>query len=129
MPTPPVSGRAYMQPVARVMSLYRRHVGQEAVGVNAVPEGLDVVASRMADRIFLHVVNTNRTQSVATQLTIEGMTIRSGRIFEIAIDPMVEVTKDNPDVMAPVEKNLPTDGLWTFPAASVSAVELDVQTA
>ena len=54
------------------------------------------------------------------------MKIGSGRVFEMAGDPEYEVIETQPDEIFPVEKNLPVSGRWTFPAASVSAVELDV---
>ena len=119
-------GRTYLMPVALVMSLYRHHTGRQAVQVGRVPEGLDVVASRTGDRLFLHVVNTNRRRSVTTPLAVEGMQITSGRVFQLAGDPQYEVIESQPDQIVPVEKRLPRDAKWTFPEASVSAVELDV---
>jgi len=78
---PVPGGQSFMMPVAMVMSLYRNHTGKQAVQVTATPDYLDVTASRTGNRIFLHVVNTNRTKSVATQLKIDGMKILSGRTF------------------------------------------------
>ena len=119
-------GKSYLMPVALVMSLYRHHTGNKAIGVNNVPDGLDVTASRSPDRIYLHVVNTNRDRSVTARLRVEEMKIKSGQVFEMAGDPEYEVIETHPDEIVPVEKNLPVSGRWTFPAASVSAVELDV---
>jgi hypothetical protein len=113
-------------PVALVMSLYRHHTGDKAVSVDNAPDGLDVTASRSGNRIYLHVVNTNRDRSVAAAIRVDKMRIRSGRVFEMAGDPEYEVIETQPDEVVTVEKNLPGDGLWTFPGASVSAVELDV---
>jgi alpha-N-arabinofuranosidase len=112
--------------VALVMSLYRHHTGDKAVSVRNAPDGLDVTASRSLDRIYLHVVNTNRDRSVTARLTVDEMKIRSGRVFEMAGDPEYEVIETQPDEVVPVEKSLAANGLWTFPGASVSAVELDV---
>ena len=64
-------GRSFMMPVALVMSLYRHHVGDQAVAVSQQPDGLDVTASRTGNRIYLHVVNTRRDRSVASRLQIE----------------------------------------------------------
>jgi alpha-N-arabinofuranosidase len=122
-------GKSYMMPVALVMSLYRHHTGDKAVDVNRMPEDLDVTASRSGDRIYLHVVNTNRERSATARLVINGMKITSGRIFELAADPQFEVIETQPDEIVPVEKGLPQSGRWTFPPASVSAVELSVQQA
>jgi hypothetical protein len=121
-------GKAFMMPVALVMRLYRHHTGDTAVDVTHTPEGLDVTASRCGDRVYLHVVNINRERSVSTQLAIAGMRIESGRVFEMAGDPEYEVIQTRPHEVRKVEKAVPPDARWTFPAASVSAVELDVQT-
>jgi alpha-N-arabinofuranosidase len=119
-------GRSYMMPVAMVMCLFRHHSGENAVDVTSAPDYLDVTASRTGDRVFLHVVNYHRTQSVATQLAINGMKITAGKAFEMAGDPWYEVIETGPERITPQEKNLPADARWTFPAASVTAVELDV---
>jgi hypothetical protein len=122
---PVPGGKSYMMPVAIVMSLYRHHTGNKVVDVGAVPDGLDVTASRTGDRIFLHVVNTNRERSKTAKLAINGMKIRTGRIFELAANPEFEVIQTQSDRIVPVQKDLPQNGLWSFPPASVSAVELD----
>ena len=97
--------------------------------VTKAPDGLDVTASRTGDRIFLHVVNTNRERSKTAKLKINGLRIRTGRIFELAANPEFEVIQTQSEEIVPVKKDLPKNGMWTFPAASVSAVELDIQQA
>lgn len=126
LPVPGCRG-AYMMPVARVMSLYRHHTGEERVGVTRTPEGLDIVASRSRNRVFVHVVNTQRTRSVAARVVLDGMKAAGGRVFEIAAVPELEITQFNPNALEIVEKQLPPDGPWTFPPASVSAIEIDGQ--
>ena len=127
IPVPKGSGRAYLQPVARVMQLYRHHVGTHAVKIGAVPDALDVVASRRDNTVFLHVANTQRTKPVTAALRVAGSTIRRGRVFEIAEDSTVELSYLNSgDVMKTVEKPMSARGVWEFPAASVSAVELEI---
>lgn len=127
IPVPKGNGRAYLQPVARVMKLYRHHMGTHAVDVTRTTDGLDVVASRRDNTMFLHVANTQRTRSVKTSLQVSGATIQSGRVFEITADPTTELSYLNSaDVMKTVEKPLVADGAWEFPAASVSAVELNL---
>jgi hypothetical protein len=71
-------------------------------------------------------VNTHRTRSVETRLAVAGLSIRSGNVFEIACDPELEVWSDVAEAIAPRQKALPVTNLWSFPPASVSAVELDV---
>ncbi len=127
IPVPKGSGRAYLQPVARVMQLYRHHLGTHAIKVRGIPEGLDVVASRRGNTVCLHVANTQRARSVTAALQVAGSTIRRGHVFEIAEDSTVELSYLNSgDVMKTVEKSMSADAVWEFPAASVSAVELDI---
>jgi len=99
------------------------------MGVTKTPEGLDVTASRSNDRLFLHVVNTNRDRSVASRLAVDGMTIRFGKVFQLAAHPEFEVIETQAREITPVQKDLPPYGLWTFPPASVSAVELSAERA
>jgi alpha-L-arabinofuranosidase len=128
IPTPKGNNRAYLQPVARVMRLYRHHIGSHAIKVGSHPDGLDVVASRRGDTAYLHVANTQRTRSVTATIQIAGLIVRSGRVFEIAEDPTVEVSYLNDaEVMRPREKPFATDSVWEFPAASVSALELQIE--
>src|SRR5262245_12143526 len=125
IPVPKSQGRAYLQPVARVMKLYRHHIGSDAIAVKRTPDGLDIAASRTGDTVFLHVVNTERTRGIKARFQIEGRNIQSGRVFEIADDPLIEVTYLNSaEVMRIVEKPITSPANWEFPAASVSAVEL-----
>ncbi len=126
---PVPGGQSFMMPVARVMSLYRHHTGERAVDVRRTPDGLDITASRTGDRLYLHAINTNRQQSVSSRITIDGMRIASGKVFELAGDPEHEIIKAQPNGVTLSEKTLPQDGCWRFPAASVSAVELDIQSA
>jgi len=124
---PVPDGRSYLMPVGLVMALYRKHSGQKACGVVKSPEGLDVTASRTRERLFLHVVNTNRTRAVAAQIAVARHVAQEGKVFALAADPEVEVTETDPDVVRLSEGALPRDGSWTFPAASVSAIELTIQ--
>ena len=126
---PVPGGKSYMMPVALVMSLYRHHTGDRAVDVTGAPGDLDVTASRTGDRMFLHVVNTNRTRSVRASLDVRGRTIQAGRVFELAADPEFEVIETQANEIKPVEKPLGREGMWSFPPASVSAVELDIRQA
>jgi len=124
IPTP--TGKPFLMPVARVMSLYRHHVGQQAVSVSRCPDALDITASRTGNRLFLHVINMHRTRPVAMRLKVTGMTIKGGTVFEIAADPEFEIMQTCPDAFAPVERPMDADGAWTVPAASVSALEMEL---
>lgn len=126
IPTPPGGPRAYLLPVASVMALFRRHAGSWALRLTSAPEDLDITASRSGSKIYLHVANTQRTEAIAAELRIPGIEIRSGRSFEITADPLVEVDQGTPDVFQPVERVMDQPTRWVFPAASVSAIELEV---
>ena len=127
IPTPKNNNRAYLQPVARVMQLYRHHSGSHAIQVGRMPDGLDVTASRRGNTVFLHVANTLRTKAVSATIQIEGQAAGAGRVFEITADPMTELSYLNSaDVMKIVEKPLAAGGVWEFPAASVSALEIGI---
>ncbi len=126
IPTPLGSGKAFLMPVAMVMGLYRRHTGRNIVSVMSAPANLDITASRTGNRLFLHVINTHRTRSVLSRVSVKGKNILSGRVFGIALDPAYEVFEYKPEVTSPKESFIPESGEWSFPAASVSAVELDI---
>ncbi len=114
---------AYMMPVARVMSLYRRHIGDRLCQVKA-PDGLDTIASRAGKKVYVHVVNTNRTKPVTVKLGVDGLAVESGTVWQIAEDPTKEIWEGVPERFAPTEHKLPKNATWTFPPASVSAIEL-----
>jgi hypothetical protein len=77
--------------------------------------------------VFLHVANTGRARPVTATLQVAGHTIRGGKVFEIREDSTVELSYLNSAmVMQTVERPLPADATWEFPAASVSAVELEI---
>ena len=124
---PVPGGRSFMMPVARIMCLYRHHTGEKGLTVSSSPPELDVTAGRTGNRVFLHVINTDRTASVKTQLAVEKMKIISGQVFELAADPMFEIMALTREELTEKEKPIPQDGAWSFPPASVSAIELEVQ--
>ncbi len=126
IPTPQDSGIPFLMPVAMVMGLYRKHTGENALTVAEAPADLDITASRTGNRVFLHVANVNRTRLVAARFNVSGGRVVSGRVFQIALDPEYEVFEHKPEITRPKELPLPASGEWTFPAASVSAVELDI---
>lgn len=121
---PVPSGKAFMMPVAKIMSLYRKYSGKEFLELSDVPQGLDITASRTGNTIYLHVVNINRASSVKTLLKVNGMLIKSGKAFELSTDPEFEILSAINDPLIPKEKPLNVNEPVIFPAASVTAVEL-----
>ncbi len=60
--------------------------------------------------------------SIGVLFSAAGATITGGRVFQIATEPEQEITQFNPHLLEPVERQLPPDGAWTFPAASEPTV-------
>lgn len=125
IPTP--RGKSFMMPVARVMALYRKYSGTRAVTGCKAPASLDVTASRKGKKLFVHVVNTDRNRGVSAKIHLNSGAIRSARAFEISAPPEMEIAAHNADVLEPVKKAIPRSMNWTFPAASVSAVEVQMR--
>jgi hypothetical protein len=123
---PVPSGKSFMMPVAKIMSLYRKHTGSQYLEVSDVPDGLDVTASRTGNTVFLHVVNINRAMPVAMKIQINDMTIRSAKAFELSTDPEFEIMSAANDPLIPKEKTLSVNEPVIFPSASVTAVEIIV---
>ena len=122
---PVPGGESFLMPVAHVMKLYRRFTGQQALRVVKTPPGLDVTASRSGDRIWLHIANINRTHPVKARIQVAGRTVRGGAVHTIAADPMLEVHERSHGTLAPKMQRLSASEVWTFPAASVSVVEIE----
>jgi len=119
-------GKAFAMPVAKVMALYGRHAGKSFVGVSDVPADLDITASRTGNTIYLHVINTNRTQSRTMNVAVAGFAPRGGTAYTIVADPEFEIMSAARDPMIVRESKLASGGAITVPAASVSAIELAV---
>jgi len=129
LPVP--DGNSYLMPVGSVMQLFKRHNGKQAVAVKSAPADLDIAVSRSGTRLYLHVANLSYRTSCEVTFAVEGMAIAGGAVSEIAPEsPRAYVSETEPNVFAPVEKPLPLDPVptWRFPAASVSAVELELKT-
>jgi alpha-N-arabinofuranosidase len=125
LPTP--GGKAYMMPVGKVATLYRKHSGQQFVKVSGGPTDLDVTASRTGDTFFLHVVNTNRTRSHSVRLNLEGMQAQTVKSFQIAARPEMEIMSAEKDPMKVNEQTHAVGEALLFPAASITAVEARVR--
>lgn len=123
---PVPSGKAFMMPVAKIMALYRKYSGKEYLNITGIPSELDVTASRSGNKIFLHVVNTNRVGQVITSLRVDGHDITSIKAFEISADPEFEILGASNDPMIPKERVLPLNEPVSFPGASVTAIELTI---
>jgi len=127
IPIPRSYGEAFLMPVAKVMRLYRKYSGSHYCKTILTPNYLDIAASRKENTLFVHVVNTQRSSPVKTTLSVKGAEIAAIKVHEMATDPEFEVIERGPDPLQIKAKDAPTDGTWTFPAASVSAVEIQLK--
>ena len=125
------AGLSYLLPVGSVARLFKRNSGKEAVSVKSLPTDLDMAGSRTGNKIFLHVANMNYTHGIEARFSVNSMVVAAGRVLEIAPEnPRQEVSPLNPDVFKPQEHPLAAVNpvKHTFPARSVSVVELDCLT-
>lgn len=123
---PVPSGKAFMMPVAKIMSLYRKYTGKQFVKAVQFPENLDITASRTGNSLFLHVVNTSRIKPVITKITIDGMTVSNGSAWEISADPEFEILAAANDPLIPKERKVAVNEGISFPPASVTALKLEL---
>jgi alpha-N-arabinofuranosidase len=120
---------SYLMPAGSVARLFRKHNGNQGVAVRSAPAGLDIAASRTADKLCLHVASLEYSKPVEAVFAVDDMTITGGRVFEIAPEDLRQyVNVEQPDVFKPREAALPPGPAprWRFPAGSVTAVELDL---
>ena len=127
MPVP--RGRSFLLPIGSIMRLFKKNIGRSGLTIGSSPAGLDIAASRNEDKIFLHILNMNYNDPVKASFAVEGIKITGGKVHEIAPQSSrAYVNQNRPDEFAPRVKNLkfgePVE--WTFPAMSVSVVELDI---
>ena len=126
MPTPARDSQPYLQPVGQVMKLYRHHIGQFALDYTAENDpGVDANASISSDgsTVYLHLVNTSRTESRTVDISIPGRETASVTAFEIAHDSTEEITRMTPRLFDPVEKAV-KGSRYVLPAAGVAALEI-----
>lgn len=125
IPTPFYRGDAFLMPVAHVMSLYRHHIGKHFLSIKQHPDSLDVTASRTGNRVFLHVANLKRTQSVQAGFDLGSLRLKSATAFEIAVPSDAEITRYRRNLLDVQIKTVQVDRPWHFPPASVTAIELE----
>ena len=112
-------------PTAKIMQLYKQHAGKHFVKATCNQPQLDITASRTANTIFLHVVNTNRTDALTANINIQSLNIKSARAWEISADPTYEILSAHNDLLLPQEKKITPGQPYSFTAASVTVIELD----
>ena len=123
---PVPSSEAFMMPVAKIMHLYRHHTGKSFINVEGMPGELDVTASRTDNKIFLHVVNTNRIKAINSFFKIDNSAFSSGKALELSTDPSFEIMSASNDPLQPKETTIIPGTPFTFSPASVTAIELTI---
>jgi alpha-N-arabinofuranosidase len=125
LPTPMRTEKAYLQPVGEVMKLFRHHIGRYAVSADCPPD-IDMTASisENGKKIYLHIVNTDRTQSKILNIDISGRPAANITAYEIASDPSTEITPLNTKVFNPAEIMI-EGNTYTLPPAGVAALEIE----
>lgn len=119
-------GVSYLMPVGSIARLFKRHNGKQGVAVTSAPADLDIAASRTGSTVFLHVANLSYSKAVTATFAVDGWHVLRGRVLAIAPDnPREYVNQDQPAVFKPHEYALDAPFRWSFPARSVSAVELE----
>lgn len=124
MPEP--GGDCFLLPIGSIMGLYNRHRGTHGADVEVGPPELDVAASVGEDAAYLHVLNTSYDRAVEVGFEVGASRIEEGTVREIApSDPRAYVDVNRPDTFVPETRRF--EGSWSFPARSVSVVELPLE--
>jgi alpha-L-arabinofuranosidase len=123
---PVPNGEAFLMPAAKVMQLYKQHTGKNFIKSTSTQPQLDITASRTGNTIFLHAANTNRTDALTANINIKGLNIKSARAWEISADPTYEILSAHNDLLQPKEKTIAPGKPYSFTAASVTLIELDI---
>lgn len=115
---------SYLQPVGRVMSLFRKHVGEKALDLTS--SGIvDATASRTGKTIFIHAANTAMNEDVELNVDLGKEKIKKVTMHYVAKDPMTHITYLNPNVFNP--KTVEVEGNIVLPAAAVAAIEIELE--
>ena len=118
---------SYLQPVGRVMSLFRNHIGKYALDVDFGSD-VDATASISEDgkKVYVHIANLLRTKSQNIDINILGKTIKKITAFEVSQDSETEITNLNPDVFNPTVKVVEGSS-YTLGQAAVCALEIEIE--
>jgi hypothetical protein len=115
---------SYLQPVGRVMSLFRKHVGEKALDLTS--SGIvDATASRTGKTIYIHAANTAMNEDVELNVDLGKEKIKKVTMHYVAKDPMTHITYLNPNVFNP--KTVEVEGNIVLPAAAVAAIEIELE--
>jgi alpha-L-arabinofuranosidase len=120
-------GRVFLMPVGLVMRQYREYLGERAVSVVRTPAGIDAVASRTGDSVYVNLVNTRRNDTVRVQVRVGGKDVIAGKGTMLVDDPCTEISSENcREVMQPREVSFRAGEAIDLPGASVTSVKVEI---
>lgn len=124
IPTPFTGAeKPYLQPVGQVMRLFGTHTGESLCSVEECGD-LDVTATRTADTLYLHIVNTSLSETKRAEIFADGRAAKEMRVHMISTsDPTEEITGLCPDLFEP-RSYTAEGGVLLLPPACVCAVEI-----
>ena len=119
--------RVFLMPVALVMRQYRQYLGERALTITRTPPGIDTVASRTGNHVYLNLVNTHRNRTSQIHVKIIGEDVISGEGTVLVDDPSREISSENcREVMQPRSLSCPPAQAIELPPASVTSMKLDI---
>lgn len=124
IPTPAREGKPYLMPVGQVMKLFSQHHGTHATPID-INGDIDLTATRDENKLYLHAVNTSRTNAVPLTFTLNDKTVTSFKVWEIATETDYVIDQYNAADIAPVSKDI-NDQTYTLPPAGVAAIEIEL---
>ena len=126
LPVP--GGESYLLPIGVIMKLYKKHSGNKGVKISEFPEELDVAATRKGDKLFLHILNTQFSSPVKIDVNVDGYSVSSATIYEIAPGEKFAYVDDaHRDTFNPVEKQIQNPSEFIIQPASVNVIELHLK--
>ncbi|MBZ0302729.1 MAG: alpha-L-arabinofuranosidase [Anaerolineae bacterium] len=121
---------AFLMPAGVIAKFFRQYGGTQGIDIAPAVGSLELSASRSDHQLFVHVVNTDLHHAQPVDLQLDGTTIQRAAVFEIAPgDTTAYVDHERPDTFTPVERSAAVQDnrvIWSFPAASVSVLVLDL---
>lgn len=130
----------FVTPEYEVNRMYATHVGTErvrtvvdgpTVGVDSAgvaQPALDAVTTRVGDVAYVHVVNTDPSRAIATNVTVAGAAVRGDGEWELLVEPVRGARNSfaTPDAIAPRRVSLRAGASFVIrlPPRSVSVLTL-----
>lgn len=115
----------YLQPVGAVMGLFGHHQGEKAVDIS-YNGAIDAVASKTANKIFIHIANTDMKSAQKLSFDFGKATEATAEMFYIDASPETEITLDNADCFAVKQTAIDIND-FILPPAAVAAIEITLK--